>query len=731
MQMYSRKSSRKNGRLWVRHGLLAALSGLGLTLGVPGLAVSAPLNMAEVTDNPPARSYPSGLDLAAGSRLLNDLQSSQQVPLSPLVQPWGILVDRELSDQRELYARIHTLIQRNQFSEAQRLLPSLTGYPLFPYLEGALLESNIRYANEAVILEFLAEHGNIPVARSLRTEWLQFLRRNNDDERYLRDYQPQTALSLQCHYLRAQYRTRQDWQGDDETNFFNAVTRFWLQGESLPSACDALFRIWADAGYRTPTVVWQRAELALAAGQTSLFRFLNRMLDQDAQQLLDIQRRLRTNPNTVVRFNDIQQARRYTAPDHDTDELLMGWIISAIGRLRWNDIDAAIGAWERYQQVFSFTAEQQLRVNADLAVTLALRGEPSALAWFAKVPIAEMSPAVLQWHLASLLRLERFDLIAEFISAMPEVTQQQPQWLYWHGRALAQLGYLEDATELYVQAAQTRSYYGFLASARMSLPVQLNHEDTAFHADNLVSLSQQPEAMRARELQHHGERLAARREWNLLRARQPQANQLYVAILASEWGWHDQAIFGLAGSTAVNDVYRRFPLAYAHLIQSNAARVNIAPEWVFAIARRESSFQADAVSPVGARGLLQIMPDTANYLTRGSVGAARGRARMQLERPEDNVQLGTQYMAELLYRNDNNWLLATAAYNAGNRRVLEWIPEQPMAADIWVELIPFQETRDYVKAVLAYQQIYALQLGKDANVLQPVVRMRISNNGSS
>lgn len=127
---------------------------------------------------------------------------------------------------------------------------------------------------------------------------------------------------------------------------------------------------------------------------------------------------------------------------------------------------------------------------------------------------------------------------------------------------------------------------------------------------------------------------------------------------------------------------------------------------------------------------MQVMPGTAEHLSRRSPGPARNTTP-RLDSPEDNVRLGTQYLAELLQRTDQNWILATAAYNAGINRVNEWLPTEPMPADLWVELIPFQETRDYVKAVLAYQQIYTMLLGNDANVLTPVVRMQINGNGRS
>ncbi|RUO35539.1 hypothetical protein CWE13_11460 [Aliidiomarina shirensis] len=646
----------------------------------------------------------------------SDMESGFQL----LIKPWGILIDAKLEAQREAFLEIEGMINRREYTNAQEAMLEIRDYPLFPYLEGALLEKNIRMANESVISEFLNEHSGLPIARSLRTDWLHFLRRNNDAERFLRDYEPQSSLLLQCQALRYRYRSLESLSASEQNSFWQDVTAFWTHGESLPSACDSLFSIWADAGYRTEEVVWQRIQLALNARQNSLVRYLSRFISKEQQDLLSLQRRVQANPRVVQRYHE------FTAKNEVTQNM----VLSALSRLRWDDHWGTISAWEHYQTTLSFSAAETEQMNADIAVTLALRGEPEAIEWFQRLPIAAMSSSVQQWYLASLLEQQRFDVINEFILALPSAAQQEPQWLYWRGRALAEMGMLEDSTELLVKASQTRNYYGFMASARMSLPANLQHQSTTLVVDKLRDISRRPEALRARELLHHGRLLDARREWNMLRARASEDEQVLIAVLASEWGWHDQAIFGLAGTPAVNDVARRFPLAYAALLQAQSDIVDIDPAWAFAIARRESSFQPDAVSPVGARGLMQVMPATAEYINRRSPSLTTSRGgRFRLDDPEDNVRMGTQYLAELHHRFDGNWLLATAAYNAGSNRVREWIPETAMPADLWIELIPYQETRDYVKAVLAYQQIYAMLLGNNANVLQPLVRMQITSGG--
>jgi soluble lytic murein transglycosylase len=136
-----------------------------------------------------------------------------------------------------------------------------------------------------------------------------------------------------------------------------------------------------------------------------------------------------------------------------------------------------------------------------------------------------------------------------------------------------------------------------------------------------------------------------------------------------------------------------------------------------AIARRESSFRTDAISSVGAAGLMQLMPGTARYVAQEKV------TRNALFNANDNIEYGMQYLRYLMDKLNNNPVLVSASYNAGWRKVLEWLPaNEALPVDIWIENIPYKETRAYVKAVMAYQHIYDMQLGSNENIFPQLTR---------
>jgi len=194
------------------------------------------------------------------------------------------------------------------------------------------------------------------------------------------------------------------------------------------------------------------------------------------------------------------------------------------------------------------------------------------------------------------------------------------------------------------------------------------------------------------------------------------AEQQASALLAKEWGWHDQALRLAQITGGADDLDLRFPVVYKSMMTSAAKTNSLQTEWLFAVARQESAFMAEAQSPVGAMGLLQLMPATAKLVAK-SLGV-RFDPKLLIE-PERNIPLGSKYLSDLLLRYNGNRVLATAAYNAGPGRVSRLLAQQthPVSVDIWVETFPIRETREYIQSVLAFAVIYSERLGQPKTAL--------------
>jgi soluble lytic murein transglycosylase len=270
--------------------------------------------------------------------------------------------------------------------------------------------------------------------------------------------------------------------------------------------------------------------------------------------------------------------------------------------------------------------------------------------------------------------------------------------------------------------ANKRHYYGFLAATHLNTPVTMQNKPLEINQSEKKPLLNYPSAQRAFELYDLGRYAQARREWRYWLSQLDDRQKLVAAKVANENGWVDRAIFTLAKVGYLDDVNLRFPKAFDKKITRYAGDRNINPAWAFAIARRESSFMPDAQSSAGAKGLMQIMPATAKELKGRRVD------NWYLYNAENNIELGTKYLRELLDKNKGNHVLATASYNAGPHRIKKWLKYgKTMPADVWIETIPFKETRNYVKSVLAYQEIYQHKPGQVSDIFNQLIDMQIGN----
>jgi soluble lytic murein transglycosylase len=309
-----------------------------------------------------------------------------------------------------------------------------------------------------------------------------------------------------------------------------------------------------------------------------------------------------------------------------------------------------------------------------------------------------------------------WDAVRQWIQAMPADERASDHWRYWEARATEATGEPEAADRIFAKLAGERSYYGFLAADRLSLPYTFRNEAITYTDAELVPVAGHDGIRRARELFILGLTSDARREWQHATAEMDERTLQLAAVVAHQWGWHDRAILTVARGKHFNDLDLRFPIVYHRQVETNAERYKVDPAWVFGVLRQESAFMADARSHAGAMGLMQLMPSTARSTARLINSPLRRTG--ELYNADKNIRLGTAHLRQVLDLHDGNHMLATAAYNAGAQRVKQWRPDSKMAADIWAETVPFSETRTYIRRVLAYTAIFENRMGRQVTSLR-------------
>lgn len=640
------------------------------------------------------------MDMPNGARLATRLLFV--LLLSALLTP-ATLTGTELEDQRSEFVRAEQALAKGEVAEFRRLKRRLDDYPLLPYLEYAELRRHLATVKPAKVQGFLTRYDDSPLSARLRSAWLGHLAEKGRWKTYLEFFEPSKSTERRCHYLHALIATKH------QDIAFSQVPQLWLTGRSQPEACDVVFAAWRGAGHLTPELVWQRIGLAMDAGQTRLTGYLQRYLPKAEQHWVALWLKVRNQPALIL---DAQAM----APWHAQRSRVL---LYGLQRMTRSDPDQAERAWRTLNDRYRFADTQKAEGERILATGYIRHRHPGTLARLDRVEPGDDLNLHHKRILAALSN-EDWERALFWIGDLPAEERTQERWRYWAGRAMLQLGRHDEGLALLSEVAQDRTYYAFLAADRIGESYFLQHVPLRVEPAQTARLEALPAMARLRELRALQRNLDVKREWWWLTRRlEPKALQA-AALIAKDWGWYDQSIFTLARSGYWDDLELRFPLNHLDLLERNARRNGIELPWVLAVVRQESAFGLRAHSPAGARGLMQLMPGTARDVAK-RLGKPRPR-HSDLFRPETNIPLGTAYLSQVYGQLDRHPVLATAAYNAGPHRVERWIPQTTLDADIWVENIPFQETRQYVKRVMAYAVIYEKRLGLEPGSI--VERMR-------
>jgi soluble lytic murein transglycosylase len=595
------------------------------------------------------------------------------------------------SVKRAAFVRAEKHLWKMDNDKLTNVIEELDDYPLIPYLIERKISSKIRLDDEAQIRAFLIQYDGTPLARKLRRTWLGYLKKRKEAALFVEFYRPTSNAKLVCSFIDFEVSL-----GAEISEFYSQIADLWTVGKSQVDECDGIFKKWIDANELTEDLILLRIEKAADGGRHTLIPYLKKLLPKEKQYLADLWHKTRRDPSYVK--NTEEFIGKYPLIEAD----IMSYGLS---RLIWRDHELAITTIDSAEKHMIFTQKQLAQVYGRIGIKLAIDNHVDTEKWLLKAASAGDDPEAMRWHLAYLLRQQDWARIILLIETAAPQNVSANDYSYWLARAYEQLGRQDEANTLYTQLAGHRHYYGFLASVRVNQPYQLEYEPAEVSKALIAKTLALPSSQRAYELRQLDRNSEARSEWRYTQGLLSEDDKLASSIISTAWEWHDQAIFTFAREGALNDVKRRFPTAFEDIIVREATKNNIPPEWAFAIARRESSFMPDAVSPANARGLMQLLPSTAKYLEKRRISSR------QLLDVELNAKLGNKYLRYLMDKLGNNSVLATASYNAGWHRVKKWLPEkEALPSDIWVELIPYRETRNYVKAVTAYKQIYNAQL---------------------
>jgi len=569
---------------------------------------------------------------------------------------------------------------------------ALTDYPLYPYLEATALTHDLKQLDLARVKDYLRRYPQLIPASDLRRDFLLELARRQDWGGFLALYRPGLGDTLTCDALQA-HLAKNDLRGG-RLNFDTDLAALW-EKPSLPDACDAALNAAHEQGLLTPTRLWARIDRATDAGKGDTVALLANWLPVDqaseAQRLAQAIRDPAGAVGASAHWPDTARNRQAAA--------------IALRRLARRQSAIADNAWQSLNSRFAFDPAQRNAVLQALALYHATDFDENALERLIALPAAAQSDGTREWRVRIALSEQNWQAALAAIAAMPESQRQDGEWRYFRARALTELGRAGEAKKLYASLAAEPTYFGFLAADKLETDYAICPVELAENAPREQALLDQPGLQRAFELYAVGLPRLARREWAQALDGADAATLKLAADLAYRQGWYDRAALSFTSGESLRYYEQRFPLANEDGVATQAEQAGIEPAWAYGILRAESAWVTDARSGADARGLMQLVPGTAELVARSSGLPWSGGN--SLYDPAVNVALGTRYLAQLATRfNEAPWL-ASVAYNAGPAKLDQWLDARgTLAPDLFVATLPYKETREYVARVMAFSVIY-------------------------
>lgn len=571
---------------------------------------------------------------------------------------------------------------------------SVRALAIYPYLVAARLQRDLAGPKarsvETRVPRFLGAHAGQLVTRRLTADWLHSLAKQRQWKLLIANYAPSEADGpLRCEWLHARIEV------GDTRGLPREIIESYLVGHSQPQ-CRPAFRWLAHHGRLPDELVIKRVKLALKTGHTDFARQLIATLPvQQAKPFLEWVK-LVDHPKSALKTLLTHPAKQI--PERGLEDC---WFL-----LTRQHPDIALKLYPRLRLSFHLRGVQLRPFIRDLALGLAWNRDFRAIEFFKKFAPKRGDIRTLTWRVRSALWSGDWNDAKAWIEAMPKALQSQPEWQYWRARTEAATGDAQAARASYERLAGTDGYYALLAAWRLSRTYVPRATPVANIRQLQNDLARWPGMQRAHELFEVGLPSLAAAEWLAALDKASTEERVQAIRLASQWGWYSEAVGTATSQGIFEDYHLLYPFPYRHLVRAAARRYDLRANWIYGLMRQESLYDPKAVSAAAAYGLMQLQLPTAR-VTANFNRLPAPRDADALFDPKTNVMLGSAHLRDLLIRERNSLIVALAAYNAGHNAAENWLPKRPVPADIWIDNIPYDETRVYIKRVLWHIAVFA------------------------
>lgn len=581
---------------------------------------------------------------------------------------------------------------------------------IYPYLQYKEISTDPDVFQQSTIDEYFKQDNNSYWQNRLSEDLAQYYAQKQDWKLFDKYYKGDLGISGKCWSMQAEY------ESGDKNKALNEYGQLWQNRVYMPAACNAMQKYWDNSNYKPSAYITTKAyTLAFANKFDDSLWLLNTYIkdNKDYLNYISAWKQATKDPRKLDSF--INRFHNYNYFDK---------VFVDISRdLIRKDVEGYAKVWDKIKNKRYLSTKVKQQAISAIAVSFARSQSSQAKQWLSRVDKKYLDTTAWEWLLRVDLYNENFKDYIQTYDQLPKNSQQDQAWKYWLAYSYEQTGEKAKADEIFESLTRTPlDYYSFLAADKLGKAYNFgNDSTTALSNSETKKLLTEDATAQAIDLYQIGQYKDSTSIWqwairNKLRDKQiDEIKQL--ANLAEDNQMYYAAIFNMSVIGSYNSIDTLFPKAFINLVNQNAQKFGIDKDLVLSIMRKESLFDISAGSSAGAKGLMQVTEPTAKFIAQkyklSLIGDKSQGMASQIFIPENNIKLGTANLFFLEKLFDKNPVLGIAAYNAGPGNVAKWLNEKEVPAAIWIENIPFGETRHYVRKVLMYMIVYNNFIFKD------------------
>ncbi len=600
------------------------------------------------------------------------------------------------ANERKWFIEARNAIDSGDRDRYTELKQKLTDYPLASYLDYLGLSAQFgrekaQKRHVSLLNAFEKKFQDESLTRKLTRKLQKRSASAEDWPLFLGLKKSTLAAEMPCTTVRARVET------GELTHLDEQALELWKRPVKHPEVCAAALTTLEKAKTPPISAIWERIYSAMADDRPEFAESLLHYLgSRDRKRVSDW-------------IAALDEPKSYLSSNRLKEDTMLNRRMLVDLVLAWSKDDpvAAMAYWQASYSQYTFFKDRYYDTHRLLAMRGAYRRLPESYAWLNSLDARDDDLELKEWRIRAALFEQDWINVLRSLKRLPKEEQEEDHWAYWEARALQEAGHEKQANAIFSELSTLPTYHGFLAADQVGADYAIVDEPIEENAAELARLRADNELIRAREFYAVDIPWEGRRAWNKAVSKANAEQLASLAVLAEEWQMLDRAIMTAYRADKKRALSLRFPIIYQPEVEAAALKNEIDPAWIFGVMRRESSYIRDVKSSAGAVGLMQLMPATAKYVAKLQ---GDKNFRGDLTDASTNIGLGSYYLRHVMDKFDNNQVLATASYNAGPRRVGIWLPEAAMPADVWIDAIPYSETRRYVRAVLAYTAIYEWHL---------------------